>query len=507
MDFWISEHGCVNEELPGISRDVLLSLDDGLCLAQDEKKRSVIPSWARQRCLVDHVHVWSENFKTEIANHTARLTIPTTKLDKNTVYSVEIQGRQTVEYKGSDLRPYSCWQSYSDCSSCWHDFNARTKRFDFVNERDVEAQMKLAAWFREYDTRYNWGSTQDYINSEHSDAKGIFDERCENSCQLGTCFACVHEPKKTSSGLGLGVLRGKQTLMDTHLIHSSSDTVQLMEPPVDDTLVISDANFHSLFDNGDGIIAGGMSENIGFPGSALHNGTHFMIYLHAGYMKGLVRVSSADGIHWSKDSTERLRPTRRAYSKDKHLVAVLTGKRFKLGNGHDFCVLHDEHETDPAMRYKMAYSGLKPIANSIRLAVSRDGLHWSPTDVLLPGVGDTIPCIFREMGDGGDSEYTAVGRRQWYSPRYYRETRGTVVQQGRLVREDGMPIAWKPSKSGTRYIQFDMDGKDENMRRHMYSFTRTRLYGGEGGEGHVYIGIAQVFEWPRSENVRPHDIV
>jgi hypothetical protein len=44
-----------------------------------------------------------------------------------------------------------------------------------------------------------------------------------------------------------------------------------------------------------------------------------------------------------------------------------------------------------------------------------------------------------------------------------------------------------------QFVNLDMDGKDERYRRHMYSFTRT-LHGG------VYLGMAQVYHWPRSHD-------
>jgi hypothetical protein len=73
----------------------------------------------------------------------------------------------------------------------------------------------------------------------------------------------------------------------------------------------------------------------------------------------------------------------------------------------------------------------------------------------------------------------------------YREIRGTTILRGRLTSDAAAPERFEWQTVERQDINFDMDGKDERFRRHLYSFTRTKY----PGHSSVYLGVAQVFDW------------
>ena len=87
----------------------------------------------------------------------------------------------------------------------------------------------------------------------------------------------------------------------------------------------------------------------GYPGSVNHNGTHFLMHYIAGPARregigkaatsfGAIAVAvSVDGLHWTHK-----RPLR--------FFTPLNS------NGGEHCVLHDVHEADPKLRWKMVHN-------------------------------------------------------------------------------------------------------------------------------------------------------
>jgi hypothetical protein len=140
----------------------------------------------------------------------------------------------------------------------------------------------------------------------------------------------------------------------------------------------------------------------------------------------------------------------------------------------------DEHEQDPAHRYKAAYDGPGMAA---ALAHSADGLRWTSynkgqavttraADTCNQILWDPIAQVYRlftrtDFGDGGGP----------------REIRGTRSMTNPDVKAN--PIGWKT----VRNWSFDREGGEEYKRRQIYSVTDW-IYEG------VHFGLMSVYEWP-----------
>ena len=98
---------------------------------------------------------------------------------------------------------------------------------------------------------------------------------------------------------------------------------------------------------------------------------------------GLCYAVSQDGIHFERPE---LGLVDFDGSTANNLLAIPDGF------AHDMTVMEDEHEKDPARRYKMAYY----YAGGVGMAWSADGLTWTahhPNPVIAPS-GDASQCLF-----------------------------------------------------------------------------------------------------------------
>jgi hypothetical protein len=148
---------------------------------------------------------------------------------------------------------------------------------------------------------------------------------------------------------------------------------------------------------------------MGFPGSALHNGTHFILYHHRvkqGQAEGeeeveehlvLARAASKDGITWKNE---------RIWTDDE--IGSSGAKKFTVAMSWDFSVLLDTH--DPHAPYKLVLSTDACGEDTVLLLTSVDGFEWNSTGLCFPGYSDTIPAIYHD--DEGDT-YDMITRHQW----------------------------------------------------------------------------------------------
>ena len=139
----------------------------------------------------------------------------------------------------------------------------------------------------------------------------------------------------------------------------------------------------------------------------------------------------------------------------------------------DFCIVYDVHEGHDGM-FKMIYSTEFEDEEAVGIALSADGRRWE-TAGMIPGYGDTVPCIYRH----NETHYDAITRQQWYTPRYFREVRGTTIMRGTL----------KPKK---RKLVWTTIASAAGKRRKRDPFTvGPTLTGTETGSGTA--GAAAVF--------------
>jgi hypothetical protein len=313
----------------------------------------------------------------------------------------------------------------------------------------------------------------------------------------------------------LGKLIGAQSFMDAHLVHSTSNSRKVQQQPVSDQLLLQDDN--SSVADVEGL------RGIGFPGSVVFNTSHFLLYYHA--YGNLVRRVSANGLEWSE-------------------LVNCSLLRLNEHRHFDMSVMFDKHESNSRYKYKMAY--LVDEQSSVGVAVSSDGITWVRAG-FVGGFGDTVPSVNH---DDSGPQFDVITRQQFYTPRYYREIRGTVIMRGKLefnwtlidkqVEKEKMkaekavkkerqeeqkanelkgkeeqkeqteeeeeeddeeeeeeedegkwPLSWKADEIS--YLNLDMDGKDERYRRHLYSFTRTKMANG------LYLGMAQILNFRNYE--------
>jgi hypothetical protein len=177
---------------------------------------------------------------------------------------------ETSRYIPSWANPRCSYSECRSCAECWSSFTKSSGRFNSaanLTEQDIRLDMGLAAWMRK---RFNAIRMKELrkIGGSDSEAraaelKKTRDPSCKRPCHLQRCFSCEQaEPFLASDRKPLGVLYGKQTFADRHLILSTENAGRVTERPVSDTLVMSRRS---------------RKLQVGFPASPLHNGTHFLV--------------------------------------------------------------------------------------------------------------------------------------------------------------------------------------------------------------------------------------
>ena len=147
------------------------------------------------------------------------------------------------------------------------------------------------------------------------------------------------------------------------------------------------------------------------------------------------------------------------------------------------------------------------------LGFSPDGLNWTMYDnghTLGMGApplrlaSDTANVIFRHISER--DTHLAVNR--WAAaippgsfgtpdpnPNWWREVRGVRVSRHRRLRATGAPHESPRAFAEVNRWIFDREGKDEHLRRQIYSLQVTPM----AAEG-VYLGLLNVLEWPKLVN-------
>jgi len=286
-----------------------------------------------------------------------------------------------------------------------------------------------------------------------------FDPRTTGA-HMYRCIFCEAREDPARAPVAFGALHGKQLFVDDYLIESTLGVDRFLEEAIEEE--------HEVLRRSETW----ESKSWGFPGSANHNGTHFVLHYTAsrpldGGMPHLAVATSADGANWQKQ---------------------LLNTSFRLFGGADFCVLLDKHEAEPLHRYKMVYNCHSP-KHFTCIATSPDGVAWRNYGRKFGRATDTLPCLYHERA----GTYELVIRQNWATPLYWRGIRGTQVLQ---VDEDSFKKGLESKASNTvirfelqSHWYFDRFGKLEWLRRQTYAHTRT-LYEG------VYLGLVHLYEWP-----------
>mmetsp|Transcript_44422 Transcript_44422/g.81078 ORF Transcript_44422/g.81078 Transcript_44422/m.81078 type:complete len:664 (+) Transcript_44422:131-2122(+) len=221
----------------------------------------------------------------------------------------------------------------------------------------------------------------------------------------------------------------------------------------------------------------------GLPGSADHNGTHFILYYVAARRDGsgshptLARATSSDGEVWSRQRLET--------------------SGLPLWDTADFCVLHDRHEANPELLFKAVFNcGTEDhrlyqnarwasllrsgsMDNPVCLGTSADGVSWVFRSPLAAGVGDTLPCLRHEAPE---ADFELILRQSYQTPRSNRDVRGTkvlAISQDSFHREFiNADLQQEVKATPWRVVNewyFDAEfGKLERYRRQAYAHTRSK---------------------------------
>jgi hypothetical protein len=300
-----------------------------------------------------------------------------------------------------------CSASYATCGRCWHQFEQMSARFSKSDDEEeiTQLEMLLATEMRE---RYK-------LTPDRKDWKQPTPV-CDHMCHLRRCFSCDHVEKiGILRKKQLGVLSGKQTLMDDHLVLSAQNLKKVAQQPFSDELLQaapSSKGAPSPSDDSSAAPSFGFDGHL--PASPLHNGTHFLLFYHnsAHDTRQLVRASSNDGVAWQQERIWTLEELGKGVGSDGEPF------EFEVVEGLDFSILLDQHEPDPRFRYKMvlstqacAHETYPGYLFSPTLYTSADGFEWRHSGLCFPGFSDTIPAIHH---DHAGSEYDVITRNQWY---------------------------------------------------------------------------------------------
>lgn len=210
----------------------------------------------------------------------------------------------------------------------------------------------------------------------------------------------------------------------------------------------------------------GLTEPRALPGTEVHK------HMRYGYSE------SADGI-------------------DFDFVGELQGLH-SLGDYNSVVTL-DEHETDPAHRYKIGYDGSQTGVNGACLAHSADGIRWTPYNDGKPvthRAADFTNCL---VWDDAHQAYLLFTRTDYGTGGGEGEIRGMRVMANPDVKSN--PTGWIT----LREWKLDRDGPDEHRRRQIYTMTDWRRHD-------VHFGLFSIYEWPNdfsegreTDHIRRHE--
>ena len=183
---------------------------------------------------------------------------------------------------------------------------------------------------------------------------------------------------------------------------------------------------------------------------------------------------------------------------DFEFVSELRG--LHSSGDYNSVVTYDEHESDPAHRYKIGYDGARGgVPNGACLAHSADGIEWTPYNNGNPVTGraaDFTNCL---IWDEAARTYRLFTRTDYGSAGGAGEIRGMRVMTNPNVKAN--PTGW----TTIRQWKFDREGPEEHRRRQIYTMTDW-IY------CDVHFGLFSVYEWPndfregtRTDHVKRHE--
>ena len=194
---------------------------------------------------------------------------------------------------------------------------------------DRSQPTRLAAAVRRFDTRHDKRTRS--LDMRH----------------LRACMMCAVSEDANALPQHLGELRGKQLFVDDYLISSAVGVERFLASPEyhpEAVMSAADERFEAHGRYG-----------FGYPGSVHHNGTHFVMHYIAGRARHRSRVDARTG----KTVKESVGAIAVAVSQDgfkwtgRRALDVFTPAG---GNGGEHCVLHDVHEPEPSLRWKMVWA-------------------------------------------------------------------------------------------------------------------------------------------------------
>eukprot|EP00927_Polykrikos_kofoidii_P038481 TRINITY_DN32835_c0_g1_i1.p1 TRINITY_DN32835_c0_g1~~TRINITY_DN32835_c0_g1_i1.p1 ORF type:complete len:685 (-),score=105.60 TRINITY_DN32835_c0_g1_i1:24-2039(-) len=284
-----------------------------------------------------------------------------------------------------------------------------------------------------------------------------------------TCTTCKAREVWSASPAAVPVGVGaKQLFADDFLVQSATGVRRFLAAPASIQEVksmnwIGNQRNHS-------------KRGFGFPGSVVHNGTHFMMFYRSMRMmehhpRGkFAMAASIDGLKWTE---------------------VKLNENVEAGYTFELCVTIDWFDKVPDRRFKLVYAcqQVRRIGRwEACMATSPDGITWHDHGHIFGRSSDTQACIYRDAPEG---DYTLVLRQEFPTPYFARGVRGTKfvrVTEAELNKAMEKKDQMLPNRVVNNFY-FDRYGKDEQYERQSYSFTRT-LYEG------VHFGMIQSFEWP-----------
>jgi len=161
-----------------------------------------------------------------------------------------------------------------------------------------------------------------------------------------------------------------------------------------------------------------------------------------------------------------------------HKVAKLVGLDPAHHNTASFYI--DPHETDPAHRYKVCYSYLRPHAAA--LAYSADGVHWKPYNNGKPVTHRAADTYNQILWDEQARVYRLFTRTDFRRPPDGLEVRGTRDMINPDIKAN--PTNWRT----VREWKFGKGATDEVHRRQIYALTDW-IYEG------VHFALMSVYEF------------